>query len=160
MVDYRGKKGTSSTSKVLPLAGVVLVLPLLFFTFENVADLKFFMPWLPGSALPFSLYTFLFVLPDQYLEMPCGDMSSNLILTSQVPILFKGCMDKQRSVQEDFAIFNESVSNMFPPCSNLVTREFQFEQLSGNVTDILEIAKHLNNVTVSVAMWLVLQISI
>lgn len=134
---------TSTVSKGLCFAIVVSWL----FTFENVAEFKFFggqISWLrPIAGLPFAVYTWWFdsALQDTYRNMPCHEMSnSKLLKTTLHPILFKQCIPKNL-VEDDLVTFPDSSTNIFPPCgrSSTPVRRFTYTSLNGTSQNITEV---------------------
>lgn len=115
---------------------VLLGLLIRMATLENVSELKFF----GGIGFGFSLYHMLFPPQDTFLVMPCSELSSPHITSSQLPILFKGCIPNSSIEQPlaSYATFPSSTQNLFPSCEVDAVRDFEFTALDGNVSGIQE----------------------
>eukprot|EP00550_Attheya_septentrionalis_P004184 CAMPEP_0198299498 /NCGR_PEP_ID=MMETSP1449-20131203/44987_1 /TAXON_ID=420275 /ORGANISM="Attheya septentrionalis, Strain CCMP2084" /LENGTH=347 /DNA_ID=CAMNT_0044001073 /DNA_START=260 /DNA_END=1303 /DNA_ORIENTATION=- len=129
-------KPVLSRTFVFPVLAVCAAAAAFFTTFENVADLNFFI----GVTIPWKIWktAMHMQLGDRkrgYEVRSCNEM--HLIFTTHTPILFKKCISDDVSI-DDLIFFKNRTQNLFPPCINKKQRNFVYQPLEGEPKDIVE----------------------
>jgi len=122
------KGGAFKTCMLVALASFAR----LVLQYENAADIKFLLNF---SGTMFDTLELISPTPNDIRIAPCEEL--HLIQGSRVPMLFKGCIQEKYSI-EDLTYFGRNAQNLFPKCKSKLTQEFEYTDMRGTTTPIVE----------------------